>query len=158
MWHFKCGSDVIPGCEASKPGYVGLLRILTSFLLKQPERILLFPPQSYGCSRLRDGEHSWSALSSTNHLFLDLSVTSSPQPSLLSSFFLELCFSQDLVSMHLHQVDPSPPCPFQIGIPSPDASSITFWMFPLEHSWGTTRYLNQLFFLSSSSDSIAPNS
>ena len=82
MWHFKCGSDVIPGCEASKPGSVGLLRILTSFLLKQPERILLFPPQSYGCSRLRDGEHSWSALSSTNHLFLDLSVTSS------SFFFL----------------------------------------------------------------------
>lgn len=54
----SCGSDVIPGCEASKPGSVGLLRILTSFLLKQPERILLFPPQSYGCPRLRDGEHS----------------------------------------------------------------------------------------------------
>lgn len=57
----RCGSDVIPSCEASKPGPVGLLRILTSFLLKQPERILLFPPQSLGCSRSHDGEHAWSA-------------------------------------------------------------------------------------------------
>ena len=109
-WYFKCGSDVIPSCEASKPGPVGLLRILTSFLLKQPERILLFPPQSLGCSRSHDGEHAWSALSSTNHLSRDFSMTSA-QLSLFSSSFLELRGSQDFVSMHLHQVDPSPPCP-----------------------------------------------
>lgn len=106
----RCGSDVIPSCEASKPGPVGLLRILTSFLLKQPGRILLFPPQSLGCSRSHDEEHAWSALSSTNHLFRDFSLTS-PQPSLFTSSFLELRCSQDFVSLHLHQVDSSPPCP-----------------------------------------------
>lgn len=100
----RCGSDVIPGSEASKPGPVGLLRILMSFLLKQPERILLFPPQSLGCSRSHDGEHSPSSI------FRDFSMTS-PQPSVFSSSFLELRCSQDFVSMHLHQVDPSPPCP-----------------------------------------------
>lgn len=45
---------------------------------------------------------------------------------------------------------------FQIGIASPNPSSITLWTFPPGRPWATRKYPNQLFFLSSLSQLVAP--